>query len=73
MTNTIEIYVDRSCKMAVVKFNGTWVMEGNFWDFHPGCHGINEYGDFNGYRGLADAIKSKYPDSIITESVYTYE
>ena len=34
-------------------------MEGNYWDFHPGCHGITEYGDFRGYSGLVSGMKNK--------------
>lgn len=37
--NVIKIYRDQSCKMACIKLNGVPLMEGNFWDFHPGCHG----------------------------------
>lgn len=55
----VEILVDRSCEMARVSLNGNCVMEGNFWDFHPGCHGITDYGDFRGYSGLATAISMK--------------
>lgn len=55
----VEILVDESCEMARVSLNGTCVMEGNFWDFHPGCHGITKYGDFRGYSGLATAISLK--------------
>jgi hypothetical protein len=34
-------------------------MSGNFWDFHPGCHGINQYGDFYGFDDLAIKISGK--------------
>jgi hypothetical protein len=33
------------------------VMGGQNHDFHPGAHGITEYGDFKGPRGLADRIE----------------
>lgn len=56
--NIITIYKDPSCEMAKVKLNKAWIMEGNYWDFHPGCHGINTYGDFKGPDGLATAIAS---------------
>lgn len=58
-TRQIQFGVDKSCDMAVVLIDGEFVMGGNFWDFYPGCHGINEYGDFNGYRSLTNAIERK--------------
>jgi hypothetical protein len=42
--------------MAKVSLDGKTVMEGNFWDFHPGCHGLYQYGEFKGYAGLRNAI-----------------
>jgi hypothetical protein len=45
--------------MARVSIDGKCVMEGNFWDFHPGCHGINEYGEFAGFDDLAMKILFK--------------
>lgn len=58
-TKRIQIGVDKSCEMAIVLIDGKCVMEGNFWDFHPGCYGINEYGDFKGYLSLASAVEIK--------------
>ena len=55
----ILIETDRSCEMARVSIDGKGVMEGNFWDFHPGCHGINEYGEFGGFDDLAIKILLK--------------
>ncbi len=55
----ILVQTDGSCEMARVSIDGVGVMEGNFWDFHPGCHGINEYGDFNGFDSLALKILFK--------------
>jgi hypothetical protein len=55
----ISVLVDRSCDMAKVSINDKCVMEGNFWDFHPGCHGINQYGDFYGFDDLALKITGK--------------
>ena len=39
--NKVTVDIDRSCEMAQVKVNGKVIMVGNFWDFHPGCHGFN--------------------------------
>lgn len=52
----IEAFVDDSCEMAIVKLNGKLVMEGNFWDFHPGCHGITKYGEWKGFPDLVQKI-----------------
>lgn len=38
--NTITISTDESCEMAMVDLNGECIMMGNYWDFHPNCHGI---------------------------------
>ena len=37
--NVIKVIIDTSCEMAEVSLNGECLMMGNFWDFHPGCHG----------------------------------
>ena len=42
--NKIIIYRDESCEMAELYLNDECIMSGNYWDFHPGCHGIYEYG-----------------------------
>jgi len=59
MINTILVQVDKSCSMARVSLNNKGIMEGNFWDFHPGCHGIYDYGDFRSYNDLASMIRQK--------------
>jgi hypothetical protein len=56
----ISVLVDRSCDMAKVSIDDKCVMSGNFWDFHPGCHGINQYGDFYGFDDLAIKIMRKF-------------
>lgn len=72
MKNIIEIKIDESCDMAAVYLNGELIMSGNFWDFHPGCHGIHKYGDFKGYSDLAIAIASKVGNAEIIKSEYSY-
>lgn len=52
--NVILVEVDEACEMASVSLNGSCVMMGNFWDFHPDCHGIKL--DFSSYNSLADAL-----------------
>lgn len=56
-TNKVQVDIDRSCKMARVKVNGKAIMLGNFWDFHPGCHGFN-LPNFASYTELADLFVS---------------
>ena len=66
MRATIYVKKDPSCEMAKVYTRiGTlpkgmktydFGMEGNYWDFHPGCHGMHQFGDFNSPSGLAHAI-----------------
>lgn len=55
-TNTILLREDESCSMACVRLNGKCIMEGNYWDFHNGCHGIDEYGEFNSRSELIQRI-----------------
>ena len=59
-TITIKIYVDRSCDMAKVVDPLGNGMEGNFWDFHNGCHGMYDLGEFNSYHELANVLRRKY-------------
>lgn len=55
----VTMLLDSSCDMASVLVDGECVMEGNFHDFYPGCHGITKYGDFRGPLSLAAAVASK--------------
>lgn len=57
--NIILVEHDDSCDMYAVSLNDECIMEGNTWDFHPGCHGIHEYGDFNHPNQLVKAIQLK--------------
>ena len=73
----ISIRVDKSCEMASVHIDDVLVMSGNFWDFHPGCHGIVEYGDFRGFDDLAIKIMGKLTsegkESKIIKTPYKFE
>lgn len=75
--NIILFEKDESCEMAAVSLNDKCIMEGNYWDFHPGCHGINEYGDFNSPHKLVKAIQLKLlkegKDVEIITKNYKYE
>ncbi|WP_431785855.1 hypothetical protein [Paenibacillus lactis] len=61
-TNFIKVLVDKSCSMASVEVNGKCLMMGNFWDFHNGCHGMNDIPSFRGYNSLVQLIE-KYISS----------
>ena len=75
--NVILVKVDKSCDMAEVLLNGECIMDGNFWDFHPGCHGINEYGDFNSHYELAkkigETLTKEGKEFTIVKEEYVYE
>jgi len=73
----ITVLVDESCEMADVSDNFGNGMSGNFWDFHPGCHGITKFGDFRGYNMFAEIIKAyhigKGRKAKIVKKKYKYE
>lgn len=74
--NTIEVHVDKNCDMAKVSVNNQCFLLGNFWDFHPGCHG-NSF-EFKGYRDLALKLQEQIishgaPVEIILDDQWTYE
>lgn len=71
--NTITIRTDEACEMACVELNGKCIMMGNFWDFHPNCMGIREYGDFNSYTQLAMAIQNKVGGNIVYDFTWRYD
>lgn len=73
MKNIVKIRVDQSCEMAEVYLNDKLVMSGNFWDFHPDCNGVRQYGDFKGYSDLARAIALSVGDCEIVKEKYSYE
>jgi len=51
---------DSSCEMCCVSLEGETIMEGNYWDFHNGCHGLNKYLRFDTRRELVGCLKSYY-------------
>jgi len=73
----ISILVDRVVDMAKVSIDDKCVMEGNFGDFHPGFHGINDYGNFYGFDDLAIKMMGKFKldgkKSIIIKGEYKYQ
>lgn len=57
--NIITIKIDSSKEMRCVEVNGREIMEGNSWDFHPGCHGM-ELPDFNSSSELAELFNGMF-------------
>lgn len=55
----IEIIVktDNSTSMAHVYDNKGNSLEGNFWDFHNGCHGNYNLPEFNNLNEYIDVLK----------------
>lgn len=75
--NKVTVDIDRSCEMAQVKVNGKVIMVGNFWDFHPGCHGFNGLPSFHGYNSLANVFvlgleADQRQASLVTNEEWTY-
>lgn len=65
MTKTIVLQVYRPHRMAKVLQGKTTLFLGNFWDFHPGCHGTIfrledgteiEIPNFYGPRNFAEIV-----------------
>jgi len=72
--NTVTIQIDDSCAMAQVLVNDVLIMVGNFWDFHPGCHGIDVR--FSSYDELADVFVQAlevHGVTLIRDTEWTYE
>lgn len=59
---TITVKKDISCQMAIVNDGVGNGMEGNFWDFHNGCHGLYQFDEFNSIMGFAYVLK-KYHEA----------
>lgn len=37
---TVTLLTDGGCDMAEIRIGGKAIYVGNFWDYHPGCHGV---------------------------------
>ena len=74
---TITISYDKSCEMAKIRNGNRVEMEGNYWDFHPGCHGITKYGNFNTPKELSSRMREFYINKgfnvIIKEREYRWK
>ena len=58
--NVILLKEDSSCDMAEVELNGENIFTGNFWDYHPGCHGniLPENYEWDGREGFVESLRS---------------
>lgn len=75
--NEILEEVQPSCKMAKVSVNGQCIMMGNYWDFHPGCHGF-KLPEFSSPSSLVtlfnNALKSLEKEvNIVVDENWKYE
>jgi hypothetical protein len=74
---TIRVEIDKSCQMARVNDGAGNGMEGNFWDFHNGCHGLHQFDVFNTVTEFVDALKKfhevKGEEVEVINSEYKYE
>jgi len=68
---TILVEYDDSCEMARVSIDNKLIMEGNRCDFHPGCHGLDDYGEFNNAEDLALKVQWKYRQEEIDIKIIT--
>lgn len=75
--NQVRILTDTSCKMKAVHVNQNVVMEGNYHDFHNGCHGDYDFPEFHSARSLAEIlirfIKSQGKDAELILETYVFE
>lgn len=66
----ILIEKDEAVEMARVSINGEWLMQGNYWDFHPGCHGgltrrlAKTAFEWRGVEGLVAAVRIMLPPDV---------
>lgn len=70
--NILVIFQDKGCDMAKVVLNEECIMEGNYWDFHNGCYGMNDLPNFRTFSGLKDIIE-KYVKSLGKEIEISYQ
>lgn len=73
---TIVVKTDWDCEMRIVRDSFGEGMEGNFWDFHNGCHGINKFGRFSNSDELVEKMAKFYKKKgyivEIQEEEYSY-
>ena len=82
--NYILVEIDEETDMAAVSLNGTCIYEGNFWDYHPGCFGIEDL-EFEDHDEFVDELirnlylntkqNKEYSEAtfVVTGRTYKYE
>ena len=74
---TITVEIDNTCDMASVFDSNGQGMEGNYWDFHNGCHGLYHLKQFNSVEEFITALKdfneAKGEQVEIVRKTYKYE
>lgn len=74
---TITVEIDDSCEMARVTDTEGDGLEGNFWDFHNGCHGHYHLKKFKGVNSFVQVLKNYYIENgmevTIIEKPYKYK
>lgn len=73
---TIIVKIDRESNMAWVTDNNGNTLEGNFWDFHNGCHGNWDLPEFKNLEEYIQVLKNlninKGYNVIINRKAYEY-
>lgn len=71
----VILFEDENCEMAKIEVNGKNLYEGNYWDFHPGCHGLKL--DFENRDELVRVVVNGLVDAgyevAESEQTYVYE
>ena len=73
--NELHLLEDRVAQAAELRLNGEPLFMGNFWDFHPHCHGgalrilAYLYGNWKGPESLIRIIERYASDQLITLDV----
>lgn len=66
VSTPVYLSVHPDTLMAQIRMDGKQMFLGNYWDFHPGCHGpISGITDFNGPEDLAQQLAAKFKKTMI--------
>lgn len=53
----ILVCEDEECDMAYVAVDGNIIYEGNTWDYHDGCYGGVDIGEFNSIGDFVELLE----------------
>ena len=74
--NNIVLHLHKPYSMAMIKQGKEIIFLGNYWDFHPGCHGtefrlengsIVNVNNFSGPRNFAELIARKIGVKVVVK------